>query len=190
MIVTDRTSNITDTLSEKPAGIYTTHLIQGVSGHSYDLFVSSGGQTYTASTTMPFPVLLDSIAAIRRSNFATNGFRTDYYFQDPRGVPNYYVFSLFVNNRKLDRTYVFGDRLSDGMYITQRLFSDTADIKIGDTVLVKMNCVDKYVWNYFNTLQEGGIGSAAPANPISNISNSALGYFSAHTVQSRSAIAY
>ena len=190
VVIADKTSSITDTLSENSAGIYITHSIQGISGHTYDLFVSSAGQTYSASSTMPFPVPLDSIAMTRRSNFAANGFRTHCYFQDPASIANYYTFNQLINRKKLNGTNVFGDRLSDGLYISQRLFSDTADIKIADTVLVEMNCVDRTVWNYFNTLQNGGvIGLTAPANPTSNISNNALGYFSAHSVQSKTAVA-
>jgi len=50
-----------------------------------------------------------------------------------------------------------------------------------------MQCVDKKVFTYWYSLsQQGGNGfanSATPSNPTSNISNGALGYFSAHTVQ-------
>lgn len=193
VVITDRTSNITDTLSEDHAGVYETLTIQGISGHSYDLFVSSEGQTYTAATTMPFPVAFDSIEFIHRNNFGNNSIRAAPYFQDPAGVANYYTFNAFVNNRRLSSTFVFNDRLSDGKYITQQLFMDSAYIKVGDNVLVNMNCVDKNVWDYFNTLAlqaEGGVQAVAPANPTSNISNNALGYFSAYTVQTKTAVAY
>jgi hypothetical protein len=50
-----------------------------------------------------------------------------------------------------------------------------------------MNCVDKNVYDYFFTLSgvtgNNGFQTATPANPVSNISNGALGYFSAHTTQ-------
>ena len=192
VIITDRTSHLTDTLLESPAGTYKTHLIQGVPGHSYELLVNSNGQTYTASSAMPLPVSLDSIAFVHRNNFGNSSISAAPYFQDPAGVTNFYTFNIFVNDRKLKNIFVFGDRLSDGRYITQQLFMDSAYIKAADTVLVKMNCVDKNVWNYFNTLSlqtEGGPQAVAPANPISNISNNALGYFSAHTVQTGTAIA-
>jgi hypothetical protein len=195
VVITDRTSNITDTLLENPAGIYKTLSIQGISGHSYDLLVSSEGQTYTASTTMPFPVPLDSITFIHRSGgfSGSNSIRVIPNFHDPLGVANNYTFNASVNSRKLKNTFVFGDRLSDGRYITQQLFMDSAYIQVGDIVSVNMNCVDKNVWDYFNTLAlqtEGGVEAPAPANPSSNVSNNALGYFSAHTVQTKTAVAY
>ncbi len=192
VIMTDKTSNSTDTLSENPAGIYKTHSIQGIAGHKYDLIVSSGGQIYTASTTMPFPVTLDSIAFKHESVLVVgNSISVSPYFQDPAGVANYYTFDQFVNGRKINNTSVFSDRLSDGKYISEQLFMDSAYIKVGDIVSIKMNCVDKHVWNYFNTIQGSrGFSSPAPANPTSNISNNALGYFSAHTVQTKTAVAY
>jgi hypothetical protein len=45
--------------------------------------------------------------------------------------------------------------------------------------------VDENIYNYFyelsNVTATAGIQSTTPANPTSNISNGALGYFSAHT---------
>lgn len=137
---------------------------------------------------------MDSIAFIHRSGGpgGTNSIRVLPSFQDPAGVASNYTFNVSVNNRKLKNIFVFDDRLSDGRYITQQLFMDSAYIKAGDMVSVKMNCVDKNVWQYFNTLalQEGGAEAPAPSNPISNISNNALGYFSAQTVKTKTAVAY
>ena len=193
VVITDVSGNITDTLSEPSPGIYTTHFIRGIPGHTYTLSVSKGGQVYTASSTMPTPVPLDSVAFERRINFNGSSIGATPCFQDPPGEANFYTFSQFVNNRKLEGTHVFGDRLSDGRYITQQLFTDSAYIHLGDTVRITMSCVDKNVWSYFNTLamlSQGGIEAPAPANPTSNINNNALGYFSAQTSQSKAAVAY
>jgi hypothetical protein len=53
-----------------------------------------------------------------------------------------------------------------------------------------MYCIDSSVYNYFFQLaQSSGAGAfnttASPANPTSNISNGAYGYFSAHTISSQ-----
>jgi len=56
---------------------------------------------------------------------------------------------------------------------------------------VEMHCVDQSVWSYFNTLGQArgnNSQSVSPSNPISNITNNALGYFSAQTVQSKQAV--
>lgn len=42
-----------------------------------------------------------------------------------------------------------------------------------------MRCMDKSVYRYIKDLQDVQFGGTFPANPGSNISNTALGYFSA-----------
>src|SRR5665213_20983 len=182
----------TDTLTEISAGVYTTHTIVGTPGNTYNLFVSAGGQTYTATSTMPQPVPLDSLGYV--SDRKGDRYNAVVFFQDPPDVANYYEFIEynngveFKNNRGVS---VFSDRLSDGKYITHTLYDDSTDINKGDTVTIQMNCVDVNVYNYFYQLNlitdQNGFQSPTPDNPASNISNNALGYFSANTVQRRSA---
>jgi len=87
--------------------------------------------------------------------------------------------------------FVFDDRLSDGKYITRGLRNGEATLNIGDSLEIRMYCIDEPVFNYFNQLDQSGSGggafntAASPANPVSNISNGAYGYFSAHTLRSR-----
>jgi hypothetical protein len=53
-------------------------------------------------------------------------------------------------------------------------------------MFVELWGIDKGVYEYYSTLREilGGAGpsTASPANPTSNISGGAMGYFSAFTV--------
>jgi hypothetical protein len=70
------------------------------------------------------------------------------------------------------------------------IYDDSSDIKAGTTLTLQMNCIDKAVYNYLNELQQisgggSGFSSQAPANPTTNISGGALGYFSANTVTSK-----
>jgi hypothetical protein len=194
--ITDNTNGQTDNLVETSAGIYTTQtLAQGSPGHTYQLYVSAEGQTYTASSTMPRQVALDSLSFRHNNNFGNERIHAVPNFQDPPGIANYYTFELYINSIRFDKSvFVFEDRLSDGKYITQELFMDSAYIKAGDAISLQMNCVDKPVYDYFNTLLNATSGndfeSATPSDPISNISNKALGYFSAHTVQQKTAVAY
>ncbi|MDQ2751648.1 MAG: DUF4249 domain-containing protein [Bacteroidota bacterium] len=181
----------TDTLSEISAGIYTTHTIIGIPGDTYNLYVSSAGQIYTATSTMPQPVPLDSLGYV--TDRKGDRYNAVVFFQDPPGIANYYEFIEynngveFKNNRGVS---VFSDRLSDGKYITHNLYDDSTDINKGDTVTIQMNCVDVNVYNYFYQLNlitdQNGFQSPTPDNPASNISNHALGYFSANTAQRRS----
>jgi len=83
--------------------------------------------------------------------------------------------------------YAFDDRLTDGNFIRQQLYMDSAYIQKEDIVTVVMANVDKRIYNYFNVLQSnGGNSTATPSNPPSNISNGAFGYFSASSMDTRS----
>ena len=186
--ITDSETGIADSLKELMPGTYVTQkLLQGEIGHTYQLYVLSNGQTYTASSTMPAKVNLDSVTFYSTDIFGTKSNSAVANFQDPAGVANYYTFTEYVNGQAIDQTFNFSDRLSDGKYIRRQLFNDSSYINPGDQVSIEMHCVDSQVWQYFNTLGQAkgnNSQSITPANPISNISNNALGYFSAQTTQS------
>src|SRR5579863_7588365 len=67
--VTGAVVSISDTLGhhydliEGPAGTYSINQVNGVSGTAYTLSVTTGGTTYTAKSTMPQVVALDSITS-------------------------------------------------------------------------------------------------------------------------------
>ena len=185
-------NDFADTLTETSAGTYTTHFISGRPGNTYSLYVAVGGQVYTSSSTMPQKVPLDSVGYSNsgRSNKKINGVA---YFQDPPVIANYYEFIEYNNGVQFqnDRgVSVFSDRLSDGKYISRTLDDDSTDINGGDTLTIQMDCIDVNVYNYLNTLnlitRQNSFQSPTPDNPSSNISNKALGYFSANTVEKKS----
>jgi hypothetical protein len=186
--ITDSVLGITDSLKELVPGTYTTQkLLQGITGHTYQLYVLSNGQEFTASSTMPMKVNLDSVTFYSTDIFGTKSTSAIANFQDPAGIANYYTFTEYVNGQAIDQTFNFSDRLSDGKYIRRQLFNDSSYINPGDQVTIEMHCVDNPVWQYFNTLGQAkgnNSQSITPANPLSNISNNALGYFSAQTTQS------
>ena len=184
---------VTDSLTETTAGTYVTHVLQGKPGNTYTLNVTIGDSNYTATSTMPQPVPLDSVTFDYSGTFRKNRIIAQANYQDPAGVKNYYQFLLYINGVQFTKNiYAFDDRLSDGKYIVQNLDMDSSYIVAGDQVQVNMYCVDVNVYNYFNQLSQAvGAGafntSAAPANPSSNISNGAYGVFSAHTISSKMA---
>jgi hypothetical protein len=55
-----------------------------------------------------------------------------------------------------------------------------------------MQCIDKPVYTYWFTLMQQGDngpgGGVTPADPPSNITPTVLGYFSAHTTQSKTIV--
>jgi hypothetical protein len=198
VIISDNTNGMTDSLTELTpgTGIYSTFYMVGIPGHTYTLSVTSQQKNYTATSTMPMPVPLDSITFSQLSGFGNKQVDAIANFQDPPGITNYYQFVEFVNGTQITKDiFVFDDRLSDGKYINNTLYNDTSYLFQGDEVQVNMYCIDENVYNYFYQLiQSGGTGAfsttASPANPTSNISNGSLGYFSAHTVSSKEAVVY
>src|ERR1700761_6524776 len=186
--ITDSTANRTDQLQQPDSGIYVTSTIVGVSHHTYGLVVDVDGQRYTASSTMPMRVPLDSITFAENVGFNNQlEINAVVNFQDPAGIANYYMFTEYVNERQIPDIFVFEDRLSDGRYIENPLFNDSAYLQKNDTLVLTMDCIDLNNYNYFNTLTNvtgnNNFQSVTPANPVTNISNGALGYFSAHTSQ-------
>ena len=188
--ITDSTTGITDSLTEGKAGIYTTSKLAGVIGHTYLLDVIAEGKEYKASSTMPKQVTLDSISFLTTAAFGKFNTNAVVNFQDPPGVSNYYNFIESFRNIPPKQIHVLDDRISDGRYISRQLFNDST-INHRDTVDVEMQCIDKNVFKYLEELsgQDATNGQpTSPADPTSNITNGALGYFSAHTTQRKSAV--
>ena len=192
--ISDNTG-FSDSLEETSPGTYTSHGNWiGRPGNTYTLQVASSGKTYTAVSTMPQPVPLDSIGfTVFETGNNGNVINAIPYFQDPPGIANYYQFVETINSVPLtSEIFVFSDRLSDGKYISQPLFDDSAHLQIGNRLALSMYCIDANVYQYLNELQQllqaNPFNEATPANPDTNISGGALGYFSAHTIQTKQAL--
>ena len=188
IILSDNAGNL-DSLIETLPGNYKTSTIQGVPGRTYTLTVNTGGNKYVAVSTMPPPVNIDSLS-VQIETFGRN--QTKYInvnFQDSANVKNYYRFVEVRNGIVQKFTFLYDDRLQDGGSITSSLFADEDTLNTGDNVLVLLQCIDKNVYNYFRTIRQasgnGGPQAASPANPISNFSNNALGYFNACAVRAK-----
>lgn len=182
-------------LTETTAGIYTNPTFKGLSGHTYQLAVTAEGKSYTASSTMPEQVVFDSVYLEKQKFFDEEETFSNVVFQDPGGVKNYYLFKQFINGEMTEGSFLMDDDLSDGKKFRSTLYlfaEDDKKIKSGDVVVVEMQCIEKAVYKYWFSYDQGASGSggsASPANPVSNISGDALGYFSAQTVQRKSIIA-
>jgi Domain of unknown function (DUF4249) len=188
--ISDNKGN-SEKLTEAKAGIYQTKKLVGISGNTYTLTVVTNGKTYTAKSTMPQNVKLNSVE-IAESTISNGGIITDkiydvlpHYF-DPTNVANYYYFNMYANGIK-DKGFfnVSNDILFNGQQNAQPIFyGQDFKLKTNDKLIVEMLCIDKGVFEYFNSLSQSiNGGSATPTNPVSNILGGALGYFSAHTVQ-------
>ena len=187
VILTDSNNGLSALMQETSPGVYTTRVFNGVSRHKYILDVTVDGKSYSATSVMPELVPLDSVTFASNTDFSNKqNINAVVNFQDPPGLGNYYQFTEAIKGRVLPNIFVFEDRLSDGRYIKQPLFNDSAYLQKGDTLQLTMNCVDRNVYQYFYTLANvtgnNNFQTVTPANPNTNISNGALGYFSAHTM--------
>jgi hypothetical protein len=185
--VTDSTTGRSFQFNETAPGLYTTAQLTGIPKHTYVLTVTAEGKQYTASSTMPGTVGLDSVTFAENTDFNNKKeINAVVNFQDPTAAGNNYQFTETLNGKAVPNIFVFEDRLSNGRYIVQPLYNDSAYLQKGDTLQLSMFCVDRNIYNYFFTLMNvtgnNNFQSATPANPNTNISNGSLGYFSAHTV--------
>jgi hypothetical protein len=205
VIISDNTGN-TDTLKESPmAGYYFTQKITGTSGRTYTLQVNVNNEKYYASSTMPSRVEIDSINYYKPEdlNFGpdrrSDGKLVKMNFMDPKGQGNYYLIKMYVNDTlsyfsfqslfaPTDDYMLYQDNFYDGNNVNVTLFGKF--VYPGDSVSVELISIDKSIFDYFNGLNQlaprGGGSSAAPANPPSNVSNGAVGYFSAEAISRKS----
>jgi len=191
--VTIENNGVVTSLPETDSGVYSTASLMGQPGETYILNVRLGAATFTASSTMPQPVGPDSVY-VSTGRLTTKKYVTVIY-KDPPGVANYYHFIQYVNGKKEPSIFVSDDEFTDGQTAKPQLdFNNdnddpARDIKSGDSVRLDMICNDAAVYKYWSSLNDGATGtgqSASPANPVTNISGGALGYFSAQTVRTKS----
>lgn len=175
-------------LTEYEPGKYASTDIDLQVLQQYDLSVELEGKTYEAISVLQAPVNIDSLSSEFRSG--AFGFGEGYYlrleFQDPPGVRNYLRFEIIVNGTLRSDIALYDDNLTDGNRVSFPLFVEP--FELGDIVEVKAYSMDFDQYRYWTGLSEilgfgnGGGESAAPANPPSNFSNDALGYFGVSSV--------
>ena len=186
VIVEDATSNVIDTLEETKPGVYKTQKITGIDGHTYKLRAIVDGVAYTASSTMPQAVPLDSLYIQSLPFFGEDFKQVIPVFKDPIGQENYYRFSVQVNDSLQNEFDAWDDLLSNGKVNSRPLGINAQELFDGDdTVYVTMNSTDKAMYDFFSTLENASGNGQTPGNPLSNISNGAIGYFGAITVRER-----
>lgn len=182
------------TFIETSPGHYTAPGLVGSSGKRYDLNIAVAGNLFTATSTMPVKINLDTIYTTDELIFTDTRKIVSVVFQDPAGRGNNYRFIQYVNGLKEKQIFVENDDYTDSRLNVNKLFyfaddnSDSTIIKSGDTVRVDMLCIDPGIYQYWFSLASntnGDNNQVTPANPVTNIKGGALGYFSAHTLQTK-----
>ncbi|WP_256012503.1 DUF4249 domain-containing protein [Desertivirga xinjiangensis] len=175
--------------TEQSPGVYITRRLLGTPGRTYFLKVTFEGKEYRASSAMPFPVHIDSLGITSTTIFSDERKSLQLQYQDPAGVKNCYRFILTVNGVKSKTIFIYNDDFNDGNTVNRELFDTDIDMESGDNAGLEIQCIDPVLYRYWQGLDQNrnrGGASTTPANPVSNITNGALGYFSAHTQQMES----
>lgn len=188
----------TDILTEIEDGVYSTNRLVGIIGNSYNLSIDVDGELYEAESTINAPIKIDSIRTewveyefweIEEEDDPTEGYRLTVYFNDPADVSNYERFFVMIGDEFHNGVFSYEDTYTDGNKV-ENIFYGLTSIEKGDTITVVAQAITKETMEFYNTSSSviiddaGGssMGSAPPNNPNNNISNDALGYFSAYSV--------
>jgi hypothetical protein len=200
VIISDNVEN-SDTLSEVKPGIYKTSTLQGINGRTYNLKIVSEGKTYEAESYLPMHVNLDTImyqkiTATGPKSKESNKFYIKCLFYDPANIENYYrVETVILNTDTLSTPYqIYSDIVTDGQQIVFPVQRPT--FNPGDTAIVSLYHINAVNYDYFKTAnnilknKKGPMASAsAPqANPLTNLSGGALGYFGTFAVSTKQII--
>ena len=180
------------------AGQYAGATLRGVPGRSYTLRVETGGASYVALSTLPAPVVPFEKLSTQLSAIGTNNIQAVVDYTDPAGISNNYLFRQYRNGRLNTTIFLQTDQTTDGRHVSQVLRTmggpnaDPNDINklvAGDSLRVEMQNLDAGAYEYFRTLNQiltsNPATATTPANPKSNFSGGALGYFSAHSKRVR-----
>ncbi len=166
-------------------GIYRFENYEAITGETYELNVKVDEQQFIAKTTVPSKPILDSlnIEFEEASPFQEEGYSVYLNFLDPADEVNYYRI-LYALNDTFQNTpedlILVDDQLLNGNPVNIPIFVNT--FQLDDAVDVDLRNIDQATYNFYATLSEiiinmGGGNSAAPGNPITNISGGAIGYF-------------
>lgn len=207
--VTGATVSITDDLgsneilTETDPGKYATSpLFAAVQGRTYTLDIElgeeiNGYKSYTAASIVNPINTVDSIGLVFQPNWGENGFYevTCYYKEPP--TRDFYMFNILINGRMVTDTIsnkiVINDDFFNGNntngigvgYLDQSNPDET--LNPGDVVTFQGCSITEEYYTFITTLQsETGfqtpLFSGPPSNVKSNVSNGAVGFFTAYSV--------
>ncbi|PKP36333.1 MAG: DUF4249 domain-containing protein, partial [Bacteroidetes bacterium HGW-Bacteroidetes-15] len=187
-------------------GVYFTDpTVYGVPGKTYTIYVDNVDllgdgnlQSYTASSQLMPVASPDSIKVIYRQEW--EDWAVQAYAQDPPETEDFYKFLVYVNNQlysdSLLKIRLTDDALFNGSYTNgvEVYFIPGKDaLSVGDTVTAAICGISRDYYKYLIEAQTASspsipLFSGPPANPRSNFSNDAIGYFAAFSLSRASTI--
>jgi hypothetical protein len=190
--IEDQQGVVTRLNESNDKGVYNHLTLKGMPNLSYQLKIVVNGQTFTASCLMPAIVPLEDVYPYELNLFDGPRLFTQVKYNDPAGVKNFYRFIEYKNGIYTKSIIAANDEFTDGRTVNQTIFpfefTEESKLKKGDKIKLEFLTIDEPIYRYWFSVDngaQGGSDSAAPANPVSNIKGGAIGYFSAHTLQSK-----
>ena len=181
---------VKEVVTENPAGVFVPSVVTGSPGRMYHLSVVAAGLEFTADSKMPSPMSLDSIRYSKSTSWFTyNSTVLRYYITDNPAVEEYCLIKAYSQNSSSFVWTIYSDKYVDGGQI---VLESPAFTPTSSTVVVEVLSVDKATYEYFYSLRDllgndisiTDLLRMTDYNPKSNLTNNALGYFSAQA-QSR-----
>lgn len=177
---------------ETEPGIYSGESFLTKSNMEYTLSILSEGEKYSAKATIPQKVNIDSLNCKYNPEgiFYEVGYVVSCHFSDPVETRNYYRLKTYnindVTKARISKE-IYDDDVCDGNNVVWQWSNNV--YQQNDTVVVELYSLDKQTYDYYKTLFPISGGSemmsfTTPANPNTNLSNGALGFFGAYAVSS------
>ncbi|NLR60564.1 DUF4249 domain-containing protein [Chitinophaga polysaccharea] len=173
-----------------------SHALLGKPGKSYLLEITAEGRKYTAITTLPIPVPIDSLT--NTSPFKDDSgkvqARLTVHYTDPDTLGNAQIY--YWGNRYTKNTFGWGalstdrylpntDELVNGQAIH---ITHSAPLPIGDTAIYYLVSVERPIYNFWDSFNKARLNSGPFSTPVvlkSNIKGSnVVGCFSGFSVSS------
>ena len=204
-IVTLTDGSFLDTLREelpnKP-GVYSLDSnFRGTIGKTYSLDIKlpeviGNVAEYTSSCKIMKVARLDSIQTEFNPNLGKNGhWQIKIFAQEPGDEVNFYLLKYYRNGKlmsdSIQKWSTSDDKYFNGSYIRglTAFYINNGNLwetlHPGDTVIVQMSGITKEYYDFIQQVQQAGIQipffSGPPANVEGNISDGAVGFFSAYS---------
>jgi hypothetical protein len=213
VVLIKKDDNDWDTLQYVNKGLYVSTSLRGVVGSMYYLRIEHEEKIYESQSYMFDRPVIYSLTSRSFGSFGDFGDSSGFDFgggdaggglldslpyflfvnlYDDATVDNYYLFDYFINGEAREGSYIVGDDENADNDTLSYSPGPIALFNIGDTVTVRANAIDRQIYTYMDQLGDAvssnSFFSSTPYNPLSNISNGALGYFAAMSYDTKTTI--
>lgn len=194
--ITNSTNTVFNFMEVPNTGEYFCSNFVPVINETYTLTVVSKGQTYTATETLQPVAPITKLEQKNDGGITGDEIEVKTFYNDPAGIPNYYLYKYTYSNQVKSNLYVDRDEFFDGNEFFS--ISQNDELKKGDKIEITHYGISKAYYNYMSILVSiagnngGGPFQSPPATVRGNIINTTdkanypLGYFSLSEIDFRS----